>query len=170
MSAPATNVPPPVIPGDPRAVEVSPLKAMLTHSATLVFLVNLLLIAFFVALSPNHVFWSLANAESLLRNGAEILLLSLGVALLMGAGVFDLSATPAGGMSPTAYGLDSTFQQFQMVGEIEERHELWGQPGKVKVTAFLENGRMGAFADAIAFIQANPDADPGASINALRRP
>lgn len=46
---------------------------------------------------------------------------------------------------------------------------LWGQPGKVKVTAFLENGRMGAFADAIAFIEANPDADPGASINAVRR-
>ena len=91
MSAPTTNAPPPVIQGDPRAVQTSPLKAILTHSATLVFLVNILLVAFFVALSPHHVFWSLANAESLLRNGAEILLLSLGVALLMGAGVFDLS-------------------------------------------------------------------------------
>src|SRR6185437_4229899 len=33
------------------------------------------------------------------------------------AGVFDLSTTPAGGISPRAYALDPTFQQFQMVGE-----------------------------------------------------
>jgi ribose transport system permease protein len=67
------------------------LRVLLTHSATLVFVVNLLLIAFFTALSPNHVFWTLANAEALLRNGAEILFLALGVTLLMSAGVFDLS-------------------------------------------------------------------------------
>jgi ribose transport system permease protein len=91
MSAPAANAPPPAVESDPRAVHASPMRTLLTHSATLVFVVNLLLIAFFVALSPNHVFWSGANAESLLRNGAEILLLALGVALLMGAGVFDLS-------------------------------------------------------------------------------
>jgi ribose transport system permease protein len=91
MSAPAANAPPPAVESDPRAVQASPMRTLLTHSATLVFVVNLLLIAFFVALSPNHVFWSEANAESLLRNGAEILLLALGVALLMGAGVFDLS-------------------------------------------------------------------------------
>ncbi|HXL65019.1 MAG TPA: carbohydrate porin, partial [Xanthobacteraceae bacterium] len=51
-------------------------------------------------------------------------------------GVFDLSQTPAGGGGNSAlgYGLDPTFQQFELVGEIEERHELWGQPGKLKVT------------------------------------
>ena len=38
------------------------------------------------------------------------------------AGIFDLSNTPAGGTSPTAYALDSTFQQFELVGELEERH------------------------------------------------
>jgi ribose transport system permease protein len=91
MSAPAAHTPPPVVDIDPRTVPASPIRAVLTHSATLVFVVNLLLIAFFVALSPNHVFWSLANAEALLRNGAEILLLALGVMLLMSAGVFDLS-------------------------------------------------------------------------------
>jgi high affinity Mn2+ porin len=64
-------------------------------------------------------------------------------------GVFDLSATPAGGTSPLAYGLDESFSQFQLVGEIEERHELWGQPGKLKVTGFLSRGRAGAFEDAI---------------------
>ena len=41
----------------------------------------------------------------------------------------------------TAFGLDPTFNQFQLVGEIEERHELWGQPGKIKVTGFLSRGR-----------------------------
>jgi hypothetical protein len=40
-------------------------------------------------------------------------------------GVFDLSAAPAGGVSPNAFGLDSSFDQFQMVGEIEGRYQLW---------------------------------------------
>jgi high affinity Mn2+ porin len=65
-------------------------------------------------------------------------------------GVFDLSATPAGGNSPNGGILDPKFDQFQLVGEIEERHELWGQPGKIKVTGFLSRGRAAAFADAIA--------------------
>jgi len=39
-------------------------------------------------------------------------------------GVFDLSVTPAGGISPSAYALDATFRQFELVGEIEERHDL----------------------------------------------
>ena len=67
--------------------------------------------------------------------------------------VFDLSATPEGGISPTAFGLDNTFNQFQMVGEIEERHQLWGQPGKLKITGFLSRGRAGAFQDAINLAQ-----------------
>jgi high affinity Mn2+ porin len=65
-------------------------------------------------------------------------------------GIFDLSATPAGGNSPLAYGLDENFSQFQLIGEIEERHELWGQPGKLKVTGFLSRGRAGSFSDAVA--------------------
>jgi high affinity Mn2+ porin len=70
------------------------------------------------------------------------------------AGVFDLSATPAGGgMNAAAYGLDNTFSQQQYVAEIEERHQLWGQPGKLKVTAFLSHGRAGGFADAVALSQ-----------------
>jgi high affinity Mn2+ porin len=69
-------------------------------------------------------------------------------------GVFDLSASPAGGISPSSDGLDPTFKQFQLVGEIEERHELWGQPGKIKITGFLSRGRAGQFADAVALAQA----------------
>jgi high affinity Mn2+ porin len=84
------------------------------------------------------------------------------------AGVFDMSAVPAGGaMNATAFGLDQTFSQQQFVGEIEERHALWGQPGKLKITAFLIHGRMGDFSDAVA-AAANP-ADPnfGNPSNAL---
>ena len=59
-------------------------------------------------------------------------------------GLFDLSIIPN---SPD---LDPTFQQFQWVGEIERRYDLWGHPGKIAVTGFLSRGRMGTFADAIA--------------------
>jgi high affinity Mn2+ porin len=70
------------------------------------------------------------------------------------AGVFDLSATPAGGgMNAAAYGLDNTFSQQQYVAEIEERHQVWGQPGKLKITAFLSHGKAGDFADAVALSQ-----------------
>jgi high affinity Mn2+ porin len=58
-------------------------------------------------------------------------------------GVFDLSIVP------NSTELDPTFGQFQWVGEIEHRHELWGQPGKVAVTGFLSRGRMGSYQDAI---------------------
>ena len=52
-------------------------------------------------------------------------------------GVFDLSIVP------NSADLDTTFSQFQWVGEIERRYELWGQPGKIAVTGFLTRGRMG---------------------------
>jgi high affinity Mn2+ porin len=68
-------------------------------------------------------------------------------------------------MSPTAYALDPTFQQFQMVAEIEERHDLFGQPGKIKITGFLSRGSAGDFNDAVALaaITGQP-----ADINAVR--
>jgi high affinity Mn2+ porin len=81
------------------------------------------------------------------------------------AGVFDLSVTPAGGVSPLAYALDPTFQQFQMVGEIEERHDLWGLPGKIKLTGFLSRGRAGDFSNAVAL---SPITGMPADINAVR--
>jgi high affinity Mn2+ porin len=43
------------------------------------------------------------------------------------AGAFDASVSPAGGMSPASYGLDESFSQYQLIGEVEERHELWRQ-------------------------------------------
>jgi high affinity Mn2+ porin len=62
-------------------------------------------------------------------------------------GVFDLSIVP------NSIELDHTFDQFQFVYELEHRHELWGQPGKVAVNGFLSRGRMGSFDDAIALAQ-----------------
>jgi high affinity Mn2+ porin len=83
-----------------------------------------------------------------------------------------MSTTPAeAGNSAAAYGLDSTFHQFELVGEIEERHELWGQPGKLKLTGFLIRGDMGTFQNAVAIAQ-NPASaffgDPSNAIASIR--
>ena len=83
-------------------------------------------------------------------------------------GVFDMSAVPAGGgMNATAYGLDDTFSQQQYVAEIEERHELFGQPGKLKVTGFVIHGRMGDFQDAVAMATTPGNAFFGDASDAL---
>lgn len=63
-------------------------------------------------------------------------------------GAFDLSTVP----NSTA--LDPGFSQFQWVGEVEHRHEIWRKPGKVAITGFLSRGRMGRFDDALALAQA----------------
>ena len=62
-------------------------------------------------------------------------------------GLFDLS------IDPGSTDLDTSFSQFQWVGEIERRYELWGHPGKLAVTGFLSRGRMGSFQDAINLAQ-----------------
>jgi high affinity Mn2+ porin len=80
-------------------------------------------------------------------------------------GIFDLSKTPAGGISPEGGQLDSSFGQFQMVGEIERRYTIWDQPGAIKITGFLSRGRAGEFAAAIALSQAT---GMPADINAVR--
>jgi high affinity Mn2+ porin len=59
------------------------------------------------------------------------------------AGVFN------GPIVPNSSDLDPTFGQFQMVGEVERRYELWGQPGKVLVTGYLSRARLGNFTDAV---------------------
>src|SRR5579863_6706643 len=81
------------------------------------------------------------------------------------AGAFDLSRTPTGGVSPLGPALDPTFQQFALLGEIERRYDLWGQPGKIKITGYLNNGRAGNYNDAVALaaITGMP-----ADINAVR--
>jgi high affinity Mn2+ porin len=75
------------------------------------------------------------------------------------AGLFDLSIVP------NSTELDPTFRQVQWVGEIERRYQLSGQPGKVAITGFVTQGRMGSFADAIRL--ANLTGEP-ADIAAVR--
>ena len=62
-------------------------------------------------------------------------------------GLFDLSIVP------NSAELDPNFEQFQWLGEIERRYQLFGHAGKIAVTGFLSRGRMGTFADAIALAQ-----------------
>jgi high affinity Mn2+ porin len=60
------------------------------------------------------------------------------------AGAFALSRVP------NSKELDTSGGQDQYVAEAEERHALFGQDGKVKITAFLSRGRMGDYLDAVA--------------------
>ena len=59
------------------------------------------------------------------------------------AGVFDLSIVP------NSEQLDPGFRQFQLLLEIERRHDLWGKPGKLALTGYLSRGRMGRYDDAV---------------------
>jgi high affinity Mn2+ porin len=77
-------------------------------------------------------------------------------------GVFDLSVVP------NDIELDPHFAQFQWIGEIERRYELWGRPGKVAVTGFLSRGRMGTFADALAFAAATGTTPDMAAVRQYR--
>jgi len=61
------------------------------------------------------------------------------------AGLFDLSRVP----NTTA--LETGFAQFELVTEFEERHNWFGQPGKLKLLAFINRGRMGSYGDAVEF-------------------
>jgi high affinity Mn2+ porin len=76
------------------------------------------------------------------------------------AGAFDLSDVP------NSTRLDPRFGQYELDGEIEHRHSIGGRPGKVKVTLFVNHGRMGRFADAIALAEATGEP---ADIVAVRR-
>jgi high affinity Mn2+ porin len=62
-------------------------------------------------------------------------------------GVFNLSDVP------NSTKLETDFSQFQLVGEVEERHQLAGHTGSLKITGFLSRGRMGRFDDAVRLAQ-----------------
>ena len=47
------------------------------------------------------------------------------------AGVFDLS------IEPNSEVLDPDFSQYQLIAELEHRHELWGEPGKLAITGLV---------------------------------
>ena len=44
----------------------------------------------------------------------------------------------------------AALHQTQFVAELEERHTLWDQPGKIKVLYWLSRGNLGTYSDALA--------------------
>jgi len=76
------------------------------------------------------------------------------------AGAFDLSKVP------NSEELDPRFSQYELDGEVEHRHSIFGEPGKIKITVYLNHGRMGRFEDAIRLAQMT---GMPADISAVRR-
>jgi high affinity Mn2+ porin len=105
--------------------------------------------------------WSLVNAGTF-DYAADAWGYSYGAAVewcqgnwTLRGGIFDLSATPTGGANNAAgYGLDPTFNQFQLDYEVERRYTLGQQSGAIKVTGFLSRGNAGSFQDAINLFEA----------------
>src|SRR5262249_4861127 len=75
-------------------------------------------------------------------------------------GLFDLS------LVPNSADLDSNFQQYQVVYEVEHRHSIHTRTGKTALVGFVTRGRMGSFDDAVAL--AKITGEP-ADIAAVRR-
>ena len=66
-------------------------RRLTSQSVFWIFLANLFLVALFGALSPRHVFLGIANVRGLLLDACEIVLLSVGQAILLGAAQLDIS-------------------------------------------------------------------------------
>lgn len=62
-------------------------------------------------------------------------------------GFFALSYTPNSTI------LDTSFTQHEWVAELEERHRWRDRPGKIKLLAFLNQGRMGSYDSAVQLAQ-----------------
>jgi ribose transport system permease protein len=69
----------------------SVVRTWLSGTAAYVFLLDIVLIVVFGLLSRNHVYWSGDNVQAMLLNGTEALLLAFALAVMLGAGIFDLS-------------------------------------------------------------------------------
>jgi high affinity Mn2+ porin len=75
-------------------------------------------------------------------------------------GVFDLSTVP------NSVHLDPGFHEFQILTEVEHRHAIAGQGGKLMLTAFDTRGRMGLLDQAVALGDVT---DTPVNIAAVRR-
>lgn len=76
------------------------------------------------------------------------------------AGLFDLSDVP------NSEHLEPGFHEFEAVAEVENRHDIAGDPGRLLLTVFENRGRMGLLDDAVAVAQGN---NVSADIAAVRR-
>ena len=72
---------------------------------------------------------------------------SIGAWTLRG-GLFDMSRLP------NSTELETGFDQFELVSEVERRISLFGHDGKIKLLGFVNRGRMGSYRDALALAQA----------------
>jgi len=77
--------------------------------------------------------------------------------------VFDLSNHP----NSTLLG-SPVFQQDQVMGELEERHTLWEQPGKLKFLYWLSRGNFGTYNDALALATATGQTPSTGNVRHLR--
>jgi high affinity Mn2+ porin len=78
-------------------------------------------------------------------------------------GLFDLS------VAPNSEYLDNRFiSQAQFVAELEERHTLWDQPGKLKVLYWLIRGNLGTYSDALALAAATGQPPSTAAVHNYR--
>ena len=78
------------------------------------------------------------------------------------AGAFDLSDLP------NSTRLEPGFDEYELTGEIEEDHSIAGQPGKLKMTAYVNRGRMGRYDDAVALAQQTGQPADIAAVRAFR--
>jgi ribose transport system permease protein len=89
-SAPASETAEP--PADDRAFPPpSRLAVWLKTRAAWIFLFDVVLVVVFSIISPNHVYATTANVTNVLLALTEALLLGLGLTMMLGAGIFDLS-------------------------------------------------------------------------------
>jgi high affinity Mn2+ porin len=85
-------------------------------------------------------------------------------------GLFDMSRLP------NSTELETGFGQYEMVSELERRVSMFGHDGRIKLLGYVNDGRMGAYTDALALARLTgktPDvglvrrfrARPGGSLN-----
>jgi high affinity Mn2+ porin len=77
-------------------------------------------------------------------------------------GVFDLSTTPNG------LNMSSSVRQGQWVAELEERHRLWDQPGKLKLLYWLTRGNLGTYTDTLALAAATGTTPSTGAVRSFR--
>jgi high affinity Mn2+ porin len=56
---------------------------------------------------------------------------------------------------PNSAHIDTSARQYQLVDEIEERHQIDGRPGALRLTAFVSHGRMARLDEAVRIAQAS---------------
>ena len=69
---------------------------------------------------------------------------------------------------PNSKALSNGFTQGQFVAELEERHRLWDQPGKLKLLYWLTRGNLGTYLDAISIGEATGTTPSTVAVRSFR--